>query len=190
MLIASDEPVTHRLDGQVRWEQRGERRRALGFREGTAVPRRPLDLERHVWINRRERTGMLGGTFLVVRRIRRARQRSPSCPHDEQEQIIGRHKHSGAPLGGRHEFEKPKDLPERSHVKTAQGFHLLRRGYDTDDGLLFLAFMNDPRRQYVPLQPRLAERDALHPFTRHIGSAVFAIPPGAQPKSFLAQPLL
>ncbi len=42
---------------------------ALGFRDGTAVPRRPLDLERHVWVTGRERSWMLGGTFLVVRDI-------------------------------------------------------------------------------------------------------------------------
>ena len=80
--------------------------------------------------------------------------------------------------------------PPHSHVGLAKGHQLLRRGYDTDEGLLFLAFTNDPRRRYVPLQQRLAEHDPLHPHTRHVGSALFAIPPGAQPKSFLAQPLL
>ena len=105
---------------------------------------------------------------------------------------MGRHKGSGAPLGGRHEFEKPRDLPPDSHVHVARSGkeHLLRRGYDTADGLLLLAYMRDPRRQFVPLMQRLADHDALHPHTRHVGSAVFAIPPGAKPKSFIAQPLL
>jgi deferrochelatase/peroxidase EfeB len=49
--------------------------------------------------------------------------------------------------------------------------------------------MRGPRRQFVPLQRRLAEHDAPHAFLRHIGSAVFAIPPGAAPNSFIAQPL-
>ena len=53
---------------------------------------------------------------------------------------------------------------------------ILRRGYETDDGLLFLAFMKDPRRQFVPLQRRLSERDALHAHTTTRGSAVFAVP--------------
>ena len=35
----------------------------------------------------------------------------------------------------------------------------------------------------------LAAHDALHMHTRHVGSAVFAIPPGARPNSFIAQPL-
>ena len=64
---------------------------------------------------------------------------------------------------------------------------MLRRGYDTDEGLLLMAFVTDPRRQFVPLQQRLASRDALHRHTRHFGGAVFAIPPGAQRNSFIAQ---
>ncbi len=67
---------------------------------------------------------------------------------------------------------------------------LLRRGYDTDEGLLFLAYMTDPRRQFTPLMQRLAAHDALHRHTRHVGSALFAIPPGTTPGSFIAQPLL
>ena len=110
---------------------------------------------------------------------------------DQQERVIGRHKHSGAALGRRHEFEKPDldQLAEDSHVRVASpdGKTLLRRGYDTEDSLLFLAFQRDPRRQFVPLQQRLAERDALHPLTRARGSAVFAIPPGTGLKTLYAQ---
>jgi Dyp-type peroxidase family len=132
---------------------------------------------------------MVGGTYLVVRDI----AVEPSW-HDlsepEQERIIGRDKRTGAPLGGTRLFEKPdlQHLPPHAHIVQAAprtaGVTILRRGYDTDDGLLFLAFMTDPRRQYVPLQRRLSEHDALHPYTRTKGSAVFAIPPGA------AHPLL
>ena len=85
---------------------------------------------------------------------------------------MGRDKGSGAPLGGRTLYEKP-DLtrsPPDAHIRVASpreqpGIAILRRGYATEDGLLFLAFMRDPRRQYVPLQPRLAAttRSRLHP---------------------------
>ena len=44
-----------------------------------------------------------------------------------------------------------------------------------------MAYKGDPRRQYVPLQRRLAERDALTAYMMHMGSAVFAVPPGARP---------
>ncbi|HVW34095.1 MAG TPA: deferrochelatase/peroxidase EfeB, partial [Acidimicrobiia bacterium] len=46
-----------------------------------------------------------------------------------------------------------------------------------DAGLFFLAYQRDPRRQFVPLQRRLAT-DALNEYIQHVGSALFAIPPG------------
>jgi deferrochelatase/peroxidase EfeB len=188
VLICSDdappEPLT---SASPRWIQRGVRgdRGALGFREGTLNLRRPRDFEKYVWVTRNDRTSMIGGTYLVVRRI----QVDPAwhaLPESAQEQIIGRHKRSGAPLTGRRLYDAPilERLPEHAHINVAAKSPLLRRGFDTEDGLLFLAFMNDPRRQYVALQQRLAERDALHPFTTHIGSALFAIPP----RRFLMQP--
>jgi deferrochelatase/peroxidase EfeB len=186
VLICSDEPTDALTRfGTPRWQRHGQRTPtgALGFRDGTMNPRRPLDLDQHVWVRTRDRSWMVGGTYLVVRDI----AIEPSW-HDlsepEQERIIGRDKRTGAPLGGTRLFEKPdlQHLPAHAHIVQAAprtaGVTILRRGYDTDDGLLFLAFMQDPRRQYVPLQRRLSEHDALHPHTRTSGSAVFAIPPG------------
>lgn len=184
VLIVSDAP-TDALSrfGTPRWQRQGTHTPtgALGFRDGTMNPRRPLDLDRHVWVSDRDRTTMLGGTYLVVRDI----HIDPSW-HDlhprEQERIIGRDKRTGAPLHGTRLFEKPDldALPEHAHIRQASprtaGVTILRRGYDTPDGLLFLAFMRDPRRQFVPLQQRLAEQDALHAFQAARGSAVFAIP--------------
>ena len=186
VLICSDEPTDALTRfGTPRWQQDGHTTPtgALGFRDGTMNPRRPLDLDQHVWVRTHDRTWMVGGTYLVVRDI----AIDPTW-HDlsepEQERIIGRDKRTGAPLGGTRLFEKPdlQRLPGRAHIVQAAprtaGVTILRRGYDTDDGLLFLAFMQDPRRQYVPLQRRLSELDALHPYTTTKGSAVFAIPPG------------
>ena len=48
-------------------------------------------------------------------------------------------------------------------------------------GLLFLAFMADPRRQFIPLQRRLARATGCTGTPAHVGSATFAIPPGAEP---------
>jgi deferrochelatase/peroxidase EfeB len=77
---------------------------------------------------------------------------------------------------------------------------LLRRGYSFDDGvdergdrdagLLLLLYQRDPRRQFIPLQRRLAESDALRRHTRPVGSAIFAIPPGARPGQALAHDVL
>ena len=93
-------------------------------------------------------------------------------------------------------LRRPRDFDRHvwvTHIRVAASrtarVALLRRGYDTEDGLLFLAFMTDPRRQFTPLMQRLAAHDALHRHTRHVGGALFAIPPGATPESFLAQPL-
>ena len=47
-----------------------------------------------------------------------------------------------------------------------------------DAGLFFLAFQRDPRTQFVAIQNRLGESDALNEYIKHTGSALFAIPPG------------
>jgi deferrochelatase/peroxidase EfeB len=57
-------------------------------------------------------------------------------------------------------------------------------------GLLFLAYQRDPRRQFVVLQRRLAAHDALSAYARHVGSAVFALPPGARRGGFIADRLV
>jgi deferrochelatase/peroxidase EfeB len=184
VLLASDQPIDVLTRfGTPRWTREGEKtpNGALGFRDGTMNPRRPLDLDRHVWVTTRDRTEMLGGTYLVVRDIE-IRPTWSALARDEQERVIGRDKESGAPLGGSRLFEKPQlaTLPEQAHIRQASprmsGVTILRRGYDTDTGLLFLAFMKDPRRQFVPLQRRLSVHDALHVHTRTRGSAVFAVP--------------
>jgi len=193
-----------------RWLQEGflmrgprDRREAtprdvLGFRGGTGNVRRGRDLDRHVWVTGRERSWMLGGTFLVVRRIRVDLAAWERLPVPEQELVIGRHKDSGAPLGRRGEFDAmPLDddtIPADAHARLAArqtnaGAAFLRRGYSYEEGLVFLAFARDPRRQYVPMQRSLAERDALSRFTHHVGSAVFAIPPGARPGGFVGDRL-
>ena len=185
MLIASDEPIDAlQRFGAPRWTRAGERTPtgALGFRDGTMNPRRPLDLDRHVWVTTGDRREMIGGTYLVVRDIH-VDPAWHALPRAEQERIIGRDKQTGAPLGGSRLFEKPdlERLDPSAHIRQASprtsGVTILRRGFDTPHGLLFLAFMSDPRRQFVALQRRLAANDALHAFTKVTGSAVFAVPP-------------
>jgi deferrochelatase/peroxidase EfeB len=79
---------------------------------------------------------------------------------------------------------------------------ILRRGYSFTDGvddrlgqldagLFFLAFQRDLRTQFVPLQQRLAQNDALNEYISHTGSAIFAVPPGATgPGRFVGDGLL
>jgi deferrochelatase/peroxidase EfeB len=198
VLIGADAPPPDELVarfGTPRWVQRGHKGDTLGFRDGTLNLRRPRDFDRHVWVTDRERSWMVGGTFLVMRRI----VVEPSwhgLTQPEQEQVIGRDKRTGAPLGRTRLYDAPhlEKLPEDSHIRLAAprsnaGRALLRRGYATDDGLLFLAFQRDPRRQFVPIQERLAHHDALARHTRHVASAVFAIPPGARAGGYVGEAL-
>ena len=73
--------------------------------------------------------------------------------------------------------DEPHDvLGEFGEPRWTRSGERTRCGYDTPQGLLFLASMKDPRRQFVPLQQRLSTHDALHPHTTARGSAVFAVP--------------
>jgi deferrochelatase/peroxidase EfeB len=184
----------HRLPGD---RAGGRPRNLLGFKEATGNPRRGKDLHRHVWVSGRDQSWMTGGTYLVVRRVRVLLDAWNALSLEQQERVIGRHRDSGAPLGRTHEFERLPEgdpMPPDAHARLAAprangGATLLRRGYSYDNGtdasderdagLLLLLYGKDPRRQYVPLQRHLAEADALARFTRPVGSAIFAIPPGA-----------
>jgi deferrochelatase/peroxidase EfeB len=198
-----------------RWTQAGFLRRdprdapgarprdPLGFKDGTHSLRRARDIGRHVWAGSGERTWMVDGTYLVVRRIEVATDEWARLPVAAQERIVGRHRDSGAPLGREREFDSlwldDPVLPKDAHVRVAapstnDGAAMLRRSYTFHDGdstgLVFLAYQRDPRRQFVPVQRRLSREDAMRRFTTHVGSAVFAIPPGVRPPhEFLGQGL-
>jgi deferrochelatase/peroxidase EfeB len=176
----------------VRWRQAGvlgriegaTPRGILGFKDGSMNPRLPAQRERHVWVGAGDRTWMQGGTYLVYRRIRIDLGAWRRLPVGRQETIIGRRKVTGAPFGGRREFDPRllELLPEDAHVRQAapatnDRATMLRRSYDFAEGTLFLCFVRDPRRQFVPVQRRLAAHDALSAHAVHTASAVFAVPP-------------
>jgi deferrochelatase/peroxidase EfeB len=172
-------------------------RNLLGFREGASNLRDPELLARHVWVDRGDRTGMRGGTYLVVRRIRADLAAWDATPVAEQERAVGRTKVTGArleaPAGDAHVV--------RAGPAVNDGARLLRRSYNffdgvepatgaLDAGLLLLCFQRDPRRQYVPIQRRLDAADALDRYGAHTGSAVFAIPPGCERGGYVGRALL
>ncbi len=83
----------------------------------------------------------------------------------------------------------PRDAHVRLANQKAKGISILRRGYSFTDGidkrtgqldagLFFLSYQADPHKQFVPLQNALAQGDALNEYIQHVGSALFAIPPG------------
>lgn len=191
-------------------------RNLLGFKDGTDNLRAQDTeaMEEFVWVKPGEAPRwMAGGTYLILRRIRMLFSRWDRQSLEAQERTIGRQKLSGAPLGRLHEYE-PLDLrarapdgqpviPADAHVRLAspaenRGRAILRRGYsygegvqpgtgEIDAGLYFICFARDPARQFVPLQHRLAQADALSRFTLHTASALFACPPGALPGGFVGE---
>jgi deferrochelatase/peroxidase EfeB len=208
----------------VRWSQLGfgrtsstsraqaTPRNLLGFKDGTRNLKAEdtADLARHVWVagdREGEPAWLRGGTYLVARRIRMLIEVWDRASLGDQEQTIGRHKASGAPLGAREEFDAPNlaRLPADSHVRLAapssnDGIKLLRRGYSFTDGLddrlgqldaglFFLAFQRDPEA-FIRVQRRLGSTDALNEYIKHVGSGLWAIPPGARRGGWVGETLL
>jgi deferrochelatase/peroxidase EfeB len=221
---------------EIRWVQSGfaagnpgagTPRNLMGFKDGTRNPgpgSGPGSLEATVWVDGGDPAWMQGGSYLVARRIRIALEHWDRTQVDFQQQVVGRHKLSGAPLGGHGEFDTPdfdaadKDgnpvIPDNAHIRlgaheTNDGALLLRRAYSYNDGadviaerwppwrqgmsydagLFFLAYQKDPRTGFIRIFERMARLDAMNQFTTHVGSALFAIPPGAVEGSFIGQGL-
>ncbi|MGW9351604.1 Dyp-type peroxidase, partial [Nocardiopsis flavescens] len=159
---------------------------------------------------------MDGGTYLVVRRIRMLLDDWFALDPADREAAVGRRLSDGAPLGG----AAPDDLadlsaagdggdpviPRDAHIRLASpentlGARMLRRGFSYDlgwdaggerrAGLVFTAWQADPRAGFTPVQRALDEGgDALGPFVRHEGSALFAVPPAREEGPWTAHDLL
>ncbi len=65
-----------------------------------------------------------------------------------------------------------------------------RRLLASAGSLFFICFQRDPQRQFVPIQRRLGSSDALNEYVKHVGSAVFAVPPGARSGGYVGETLL
>ncbi|MEV7462493.1 iron uptake transporter deferrochelatase/peroxidase subunit [Streptomyces rubiginosohelvolus] len=196
----------------VRWSQLGfgktssttpdahTPRNLFGFKDGTrnVSGTDTASLDRHVWAAERDGTGwMAGGSYLVARRIRMNIETWDRTSLQEQEDIFGRDKREGAPVGKAREHDEPflKAMKPDSHVRLSHpdsnhGASILRRGYSFTDGtdglgrldagLFFLAYQRDPRTGFIPVQRSLARSDALNEYIQHVGSALFAVPPGVR----------
>lgn len=191
-------------------------RNLMGFKDGTNnVKAEDGDLvDQHVWVQTGDEPAwMRDGTYVVARRIRMLIEVWDRSSLNDQEQTIGRHRLSGAPIGSENEFD-PVDLeatgpdgkpliPTDAHVRLSRensDEKILRRGYSFTDGmdskrgqldagLFFISFQRNPQTQFVPLQRRLAENDALNEYISHTGSALFAIPPGARQDGYVGETL-
>ena len=148
---------------------------------------------------------MVDGSYLVARRIRMTIETWDRDSLGDQEQVIGRHKRSGAPFGGQDEFAtldlkaKGPDggplVPAQSHVRLAHpdsnggaqaaAPRLLvrrrqRRPRAPRGGALLPRLPARPAQQFVPIQQRLAGKhnDAMNEYITHVASGLYAVPPG------------
>jgi deferrochelatase/peroxidase EfeB len=184
----------------------GTPRNLQGFKDGTINPAGD-QLEEFVWAGSESPAWMRDGTYLVVRRIHIAIEDWDATSVSQQEQVIGRYKFSGAPLGRSTEFDAldldatdPTGsllIPVNAHVRLASpkdngGQMILRRGYAYNDGvtapvgtasptydagLLFFSYQRDPRKGFIKIFQALSQNDALSRFTVHTGSVIVAVPP-------------
>ncbi len=165
----------------VRWVQTGflpgyepntTPRNLMGFKDGTNNIRvdDPQALAKYVWVGDEGGAWMRGGSYLVARPIRIAVEHWDQMKLGFQEQVVGRHKVSGAGIGSTDEFA-PVDLDasdgdgnpvvaENAHVRLAapasnDGAQILRRGYSYDNGVSMVAERWPPWRHGMELDAGL-----------------------------------
>jgi len=61
---------------------------------------------------------------------------------------------------------------------------------ELDAGLFFICFQRDPRTQFVRVQRHLSRHDALNEYIKHVGSGIYAIPPGTDAGGYVGETLL
>ncbi len=194
-------------------------RNMLGFKDGTANIKveDKKDVQDFVWVPKEDGPDWLvGGSYLVSRKINMRIEIWDREPLEGQENIIGRAKGSGGPLSGGDEFAKldftqkndrgAPVIDMKSHVRLAHpdfnhGAKLLRRGYNFVDGsdglgqlsagLFFIAYQRDPEKQFVQVQRSLAgsQNDLLNEYIVHVSSGLFACPPGVGTKGYWGEGL-
>ncbi|MGP9729255.1 Dyp-type peroxidase, partial [Glutamicibacter sp. AOP3-A1-12] len=154
-----------------------------------------------------------GSTTMVIRRIQMDVDTWDEVDRSGREFSVGRTLANGAPTTGSQEHDEPDFeatnalgftvIPAHAHIRRARSENpserIFRRGYNydeqptgtdiSDSGLIFVSYQQSVAKQFVPLQQRLAELDALNQWTTPIGSAVFLIPPGCAEGGFVGETL-
>ncbi len=154
-----------------------------------------------------------GSTTMVIRRIQMDVDTWDEVDRSGREFSVGRTLANGAPTTGSQEHDEPDFeatdalgftvIPAHAHIRRARSENpserIFRRGYNYDEqptgtgisnsGLIFVSYQQSVAKQYIPLQQRLAELDALNQWTTPIGSAVFFIPPGCAEGGFVGETL-
>lgn len=159
----------------------------MGFKDGnTNVPSiDPVVMNKMVWVGAEGPRGMSGGSYMVIRPMRISVEHWDDMKTSFQEETVGRHKPSGAPIGKQHEFDAldleatDKDgnprTAENAHVAIAaaesnDGAQVLRRAFSYDNGISKIAERWPPWRQRMTSDAGLLfqryQRDARTGFTK------------------------
>jgi len=191
----------------------------LGFKDGTANPNTAdtAMMNNILWVtaDQDEPAWTIGGSYQAARIIQFHVEFWDRTPLREQENIFGRVKQSGAPLGMTHEHDVPDYAsdpegtitPRDAHIRLAnprtaqtQENLMLRRGYSyslgvsnagqLEMGLLFICYQHDLQKGFLTVQKRL-NGEALEEYVKPVGGGYFFVLPGViDEKHYLGQALL
>ena len=159
----------------MRWAQTGFNgsfkpsetpRNQMGFKDGTinVSAKEPQSMNDFVWVGQEGPAWLRGGSYMVIRPIRISMEHWDEMTLAFQEETVGRHKASGAPIGKTKEFDsldlerKDKDgnliTSDNSHAALSApenngGAQILRRAFNYDNGITRVAERWPPWRQVV-----------------------------------------
>ena len=190
-------------------------RNLMGFRDGTSNldPTDADIMKDFVWVQPGdgEPDWAVGGTYQATRVIRMLIEFWATAALVRQEQIFGRERDTGAPLGQNAEGDEPSfvsdpsndTIPMRSHMRlanprTPDAARILRRGFSylngaatdgtMDQGLLFLCYQRSLSRGFFEVQTRL-DGEPLEDYVKPVGGGLFFVLPGPQEGDWLGQSL-